>query len=67
VDPEKLERRPALKKKILKLALHKETLVQLAQNDLEPVAGGLTIPPRCLYSNRNTCQTCANTCTTNYC
>jgi len=56
-----------LKKKIRKLALHRETLVRLAQDDLGPVAGGTTNPPNCDFSNRRTCATCEMTCTTNYC
>jgi hypothetical protein len=56
-----------LKKRVKKLALHRETLVQLAQNDLGYVAGGVTNPPDCEFSNRNTCATCNLTCTTNLC
>ncbi|MEA2695192.1 MAG: hypothetical protein QOJ16_4579 [Acidobacteriota bacterium] len=56
-----------MKKRIKKLALHRETLLRLTQNDLEHVAGGTTNPPDCDFSNRRTCQTCEMTCTTNYC
>ena len=69
-DLQRWERRSVLKKKINKLALHRETLARLTQNDLEHVAGGagITNPPNCDFSNRQTCATCDRyTCTTNYC
>jgi hypothetical protein len=59
-----------LKKRIKKLALHRETLLRLTQNDLEYVGGGagITNPPNCDFSNRKTCATCdMATCTTNNC
>ncbi len=54
-----------MKKKIKKLTLNRETLVQLDQGDLQGVAGGYT--PRCQYSGQQTCNTCEGVCTTNYC
>lgn len=53
-----------MKKSPKKLVLHRETLVRL-EEDLREVAGGIT--PRCPYSGYATCNTCAATCTTNYC
>jgi hypothetical protein len=57
-----------LKKKFTKkLALHRETLVNLEKDELEQAAGGYTA--RCQYSDgQRTCTTCDNnTCTTNFC
>lgn len=54
------------KKDIKKLSLHRETLTQLENTDLQAVAGGYTA--RCQYSNgQATCTTCEGVCTTNYC
>ena len=53
-----------MKKQVKKLVLSRETLVDLEEN-LVQVAGGYTA--RCQYSGYNTCNTCAATCTTNYC
>lgn len=59
-----------------KLTLSRETLVDLDRTDLGLAAGGtsteytcpsFTCKPPCDFSNRNTCTTCAPTCTTNYC
>jgi hypothetical protein len=57
-----------LKKKFTKkLALHRETLVNLDKNALSRAAGGYTL--RCQFSDgQATCATCDNyTCTTNFC
>lgn len=57
-----------MKKKInRKLALHRETLVNLEKDELSRAAGGYTA--RCVYSDgQATCTTCDNyTCTTNFC
>ena len=67
-----------MKKKVKKLTLSRETLVTL-QNNLQQVAGGITAvtdcgtrtckPPysTCEWSGYQTCNSCQNTCTTNYC
>lgn len=55
-----------MKKKLTKkLSLHRETLAQLEQPDLQLAAGGATA--WCQYSGYRTCGTCEATCTTNYC
>lgn len=66
-----------MKKKLKKLALHRETLAELDRSDdLQGVAGGATMntcpsytcyPANCDFSGRNTCATCQLTCTTNLC
>lgn len=68
-----------MKMKAKKLALHRETLVDLGRNRLGKAAGGwptffdcpsYTCYPRvCQYSeyDQNTCLTCEQTCTSNYC
>ena len=48
-----------------KLMLNRETLVELEQGDLQQAAGGVTLG--CPYSGYRTCNTCAASCTTNYC
>jgi hypothetical protein len=54
-----------MKKTAKKLSLHRETLAQLGQDDLQQAAGGVTV--RCEYSGYQTCATCQLTCTTNKC
>lgn len=60
-----------MKKKIVsKLALNRETLVELDRADIWQAAGGATLtcrPAVCDFSNRNTCGTCQLTCTSNLC
>jgi hypothetical protein len=53
-----------MKKTVKKLALNRETLVDLEQS-LVKVAGGITT--HCQYSGYGTCDTCESVCTTNYC
>ncbi|HZF08914.1 MAG TPA: hypothetical protein VFE33_09010 [Thermoanaerobaculia bacterium] len=58
------------KKKVRKLSLHRETLVELDRFD--SVVGGATLtctgcPNVCEWSGRATCNTCQLTCTTNLC
>ena len=53
-----------MKKTVKKMALNRETLVDLEQS-LVKVAGGITL--RCQYSGYATCGTCESVCTTNYC
>jgi hypothetical protein len=48
-----------------KLALHRETLAQLEQPDLQQVAGALTRVG--CFSGYQTCASCEVTCTTNRC
>jgi hypothetical protein len=67
-----------MKKRVKRLALNRETLVRL-ENNLEQVVGGITAvadcgtrtcaPPHsgCEWSGYRTCNSCQNTCTTNYC
>ena len=67
-----------MKKRTKKLALSRETLVNLESN-LSYVAGGITAvadcgtrscrPPHsgCEWSGQQTCTTCRGTCTTNLC
>jgi hypothetical protein len=62
----------ALRKRVRKLALHRETLVDLDRQDLRILAGGVTrtCPRVCEFSNNglHSCATCNNqTCTTNLC
>lgn len=55
-----------MKKKLTKkLSLHRETLTQLEQPELQLAAGGATL--RCEYSGYQTCATCGQTCGTNLC
>ncbi len=57
-----------MKKRLKKLTLSRETLAELDRQNLWPAVGGVTNPPDCDFSNRNTCATCDNvTCTTNFC
>ncbi len=70
-----------MKKTHKRLTLHRETLIELDRAELTPVNGATTeystcygcasytCMPVCQYSgpNRNTCLTCAGTCTTNLC
>jgi hypothetical protein len=65
-----------MKKKMKKLVLAKETLVDL-EGSLGPVVGGSTLPgcisgtgcnnTACPYSGYRTCNTCGATCGTNLC
>ena len=50
-----------MKKKIQKIALHRETLVRLDALDLKQVEGGRP------SQAANTCTTCNDLCTTNLC
>jgi hypothetical protein len=52
-----------MKKTMKKLALNRETLVDLEH--LGKVAGGITL--HCQYSGYGTCGTCESVCTTNFC
>jgi hypothetical protein len=54
-----------MKKQVKKLALAKETLVNLEES-LGQVAGGVTLKA-CTFSGYNTCQTCGASCGTNLC
>ena len=68
-----------MKKKVKKLVLNRETLASLDPPDLQRAAGGTGYthytcpsftcqPYNCQFSDgRDTCYTCENTCTTNYC
>ncbi len=65
-----------MKSKAKKLALHRETLAELDRSQMAPAAGGYTsylcpsftcYPGVCAWSDRDTCYTCEQTCTTNYC
>lgn len=60
-----------MKRTVKKLALHRETLLELDRLHLAAVAGAATMtcqPDFCDFSNgRRTCTTCQMTCTTNYC
>lgn len=52
-----------------KIVLSRETLANLTQG-FEQIAGGASVPtcPQdCTFSGQRTCNTCAGTCTTNYC
>ena len=55
----------SMKKTVKKMALNRETLVDLEQS-LVKVAGG-EYTARCQYSGYWTCGTCESVCTTNYC
>jgi natural product precursor len=54
-----------VKKKIKKLTLNRETLLELDRPELRQAVGGYTL--HCQYSGYNTCNTCEATCTTNFC
>ncbi|MEP7011953.1 MAG: hypothetical protein ABJC13_16635 [Acidobacteriota bacterium] len=65
-----------MRSKAKKLVLHRETLSDLDRAQLVHVAGASNqyncpsftcYPENCQYSGYNTCFTCADTCTTNYC
>lgn len=64
-----------MKKKLKKLTLHRETLIELDRTELGWAAGGTAYtcpsftcyPDNCQWSGRATCTTCEITCTTNYC
>ena len=71
-----------MKKRTKKLVLAKETVAGLDRSGLQGAAGGTGTgyqtscftcagyscePDRCPYSDGGTCNTCAGTCTTNYC
>lgn len=66
-----------MKKKTKKLVLAKETVRNLQwaaggtgtgyQTSCFTCAGYSCEPDRCPYSDAGTCQTCAGTCTSNYC
>ncbi|HLX10322.1 MAG TPA: hypothetical protein VKY89_20915 [Thermoanaerobaculia bacterium] len=68
-----------MRKSRKRLALNRETLVELDRSDMQAANGAtteystcygcasFTCRPPCQYSNRNTCTTCQMTCTTNFC
>lgn len=60
-----------MKKRLKRIVLSRETLIQLDQKDVRPAVGrGVTTPPDCDFSNNNnnTCFTqFGNTCRTNFC
>jgi hypothetical protein len=69
MDPPTVRKENVLKKSIKKLALHRETLLELDR--LGSVIGRAATqtcrPDFCDFSGRATCTTCELTCTTNYC
>jgi hypothetical protein len=59
-----------VKKKVKKLMLHRETLMELDGTDLGLAGAAATqtcYPSPCDVSRRNTCTSCQLTCTTNFC
>jgi hypothetical protein len=61
------------KRKLKRLVLHRETLVELDRLELRQVGGAWytdvyhSCPEACQWSGRRTCTTCELTCTTNFC